>query len=720
MVKVVEPEPVAEVEPQAVAQPKPAPLRRRSPKQTEEAEQGAAEEEEAAAAGEELPQIDVGAPQIEASVARPSPATDPATLRKKKSTTTWLVAGGISAGALLVLLAVIVLVNALGRQSETAQPAADNGYLVLDWPVAERADSRVYIDGVAKPVRSSGRLRYELKPGEYDVVIKRKDFEQVEFSAVSIRAGEAYRVKPEWERMFAAMVETGDFPKPGEGTFPKPQPEPTFDDWLQDFEAAKTKAAKENKDILIAFDGSDWCPPSMRLAEEVFFQPEFRRQVDTGYVLVLVDFPKKPQAKARVKDPERNKALAEHFGVRAYPRIVLTDAQGRPFGFQGYVPGGVEEFVRALADWQTVRAQRDEVLLEVETLEDENKLKKIKRAVALLEYYRLLPYYEPTLNEWLQAAEKLDPANAKGDLEAVFGAVWLARLFIAEKKDENKRVAEIVQQLDEWKKKHKFRDRDRAAGLHAHAARALVMAEQGSAASKYIENGLAYKPTDPDVRRQLEWCARATKGIAAGTGFVIAADGYVLTNHHVIAAPGKTFVQLTPDEKVRVPAKVIAKDEEGDMALLKVEVPKEIDLKPISISTAEVRRGARVGAFGYPGGGAVGSGLKLTGGFVSSLPGQTPDGMLLLDCRVNPGNSGGPLCDSHGNVVGMVTAKSLSTFDTESYGMALPAANLKKFLAKHLPKDCPLPAAATSTKRLEWDEIDRMVGGSVLMIVKRL
>jgi len=178
-------------------------------------------------------------------------------------------------------------------------------------------------------------------------------------------------------------------------------------------------------------------------------------------------------------------------------------------------------------------------------------------------------------------------------------------------------------------------------------------------------------------------------------------------------------VQLTPDEKVRVPAKVVAKDEDGDMALLKVEVPEQIELKPISISAAGVQRGARVGAFGYPGGGAVGSGLKLTVGIVSSLPDQT-DGMLLLDCRVNPGNSGGPLCDSHGSVIGMVTAKSLSTFDTDSYGMALPAANLKKFLTKHLPKDCPMPEAATSTKRLEWDEIDRMVGASVLMIVKRL
>ena len=122
-----------------------------------------------------------------------------------------------------------------------------------------------------------------------------------------------------------------------------------------------------------------------------------------------------------------------------------------------------------------------------------------------------------------------------------------------------------------------------------------------------------------------------------------------------------------------------------------------------------------MGAFGYPGGGAVGSGLKLTEGIISSPPDQTPDGMLLLDCRVNPGNSGGPLCDRYGNVVGVVTAKSLSGFGIDSYGMALPAGAVRDFLEKHLPGH---EDQAPGTEELAWDEIDRLIAPSVVLVLE--
>jgi S1-C subfamily serine protease len=329
-------------------------------------------------------------------------------------------------------------------------------------------------------------------------------------------------------------------------------------------------------------------------------------------------------------------------------------------------------------------------------------------------------HYEATLGGWLEAARKLDPGNRGGDLEAVFAAVWTARLAAAARSDDSDRVAEVVKQLDGWKQKQKFQDADRAATLHLYAARALVLAERSSAASQYIEDGLAYKPPNRMIREQLQRGAQAIEGVGAGTGFVVGADGYILTNHHVIEGPGKTLVQLTADAKVRVPARVITMDVDGDMALLKVDIPEGIELKPLPISTARVRRGAAVGAFGYPGGGAVGTGLKITTGVVSSLPADTPEGMVLLDCTVNPGNSGGPLCDSYGNVIGMVTAKSLSSYDTESYGMALPADKLKKFLTLHLPKASQPPPAKTLDERLPWDEINDRVEKSVLMIVRRM
>jgi serine protease Do len=91
--------------------------------------------------------------------------------------------------------------------------------------------------------------------------------------------------------------------------------------------------------------------------------------------------------------------------------------------------------------------------------------------------------------------------------------------------------------------------------------------------------------------------------------------------------------------------------------------------------------------------------------------------MYLLDCKVNPGNSGGPLCDKRGQVVGLVSAKSFSGAGVESYGMAVPSGVVHEFLTANLPDYTPTRAAAASLG--EWDEVDRMVSPSVVMILKR-
>jgi S1-C subfamily serine protease len=129
---------------------------------------------------------------------------------------------------------------------------------------------------------------------------------------------------------------------------------------------------------------------------------------------------------------------------------------------------------------------------------------------------------------------------------------------------------------------------------------------------------------------------------------------------------------------------------------------------------AAVGRGQRVAAFGYPGGEAVGVGLKLTTGVISGVPERGTGQMLLLDVKVNPGNSGGPLCDPAGNVVGVVTAKSVGGFGVDSYGMAVPARDVEEFLKKHVKG---YRSGAVHDRALPWNEVDRLVSPSVVMIL---
>src|SRR5262249_2233394 len=143
-----------------------------------------------------------------------------------------------------------------------------------------------------------------------------------------------------------------------------------------------------------------------------------------------------------------------------------------------------------------------------------------------------------------------------------------------------------------------------------------------------------------------------------GTGFVVAPDGYILTNYHVIAGPGRIGVRI-PHVQQPVLARLVAQDPYRDLALIKIDVPAGVDLRPLPLAGSRpINRGEKVAAFGYPLGDVMGSGLKLTSGVVSALPEPGNENLLLLDIKVNPGNSGGPLCDASGNVVGMIAAKS--------------------------------------------------------------
>lgn len=131
------------------------------------------------------------------------------------------------------------------------------------------------------------------------------------------------------------------------------------DGWTQDFEAAKTQAAQEGKDLLIDFTGSDWCGWCIKLDKEVFQKDAFKSKIHDDYVLVMLDF---PRDKSLVTDEVRaqNEELQKRFGVQGFPSIFLTDAQGRPYAQTGYQPDGPENYLAHLAELQANKATRDE------------------------------------------------------------------------------------------------------------------------------------------------------------------------------------------------------------------------------------------------------------------------------------------------------------------------------------------------------------------------
>ena len=166
------------------------------------------------------------------------------------------------------------------------------------------------------------------------------------------------------------------------------------------------------------------------------------------------------------------------------------------------------------------------------------------------------------------------------------------------------------------------------------------------------------------------------RNISRGTGFVISDDGYILTNYHVLS--GSTDITVTTQDGKEYPATYLGGDSTRDVAVVKVE---NAGLKAMPIgSSSQLKAGQQVIAIGNPAGAGENLVGTVTVGYVSAVNRElmfngTRQKFIQTDAAINPGNSGGPLVDINGNVVGMITLKSLvstSTVDAEGIGFAIP------------------------------------------------
>jgi putative serine protease PepD len=179
--------------------------------------------------------------------------------------------------------------------------------------------------------------------------------------------------------------------------------------------------------------------------------------------------------------------------------------------------------------------------------------------------------------------------------------------------------------------------------------------------------------------------AQTSQGTATGSGFVVTADGKIITNEHVVDGAQSVTVKLGVNGKAQT-AQVLAADASKDLALLKIN---QSNLKPLSFAdSSKVEVGDAVFAIGNP----YGLDHTLTSGIVSALDRDidAPDGtpikdVIQTDAALNPGNSGGALIDGSGQVVG-VNSQIASASSSESeagnvgIGFAIPSNTVKAFV----------------------------------------
>lgn len=116
--------------------------------------------------------------------------------------------------------------------------------------------------------------------------------------------------------------------------------------WTTDADAAKAKAKKTGKRVLMLFTGSDWCPWCKLLDREILTSEAFLDYADKNLVLLLLDF---PQAKAQDdKVKAQNDQLAKDYGVKGFPTVVVLRADGTKAGETGYNKAGPAAFIGEL------------------------------------------------------------------------------------------------------------------------------------------------------------------------------------------------------------------------------------------------------------------------------------------------------------------------------------------------------------------------------------
>ena len=119
--------------------------------------------------------------------------------------------------------------------------------------------------------------------------------------------------------------------------------------WQTDFSTAKEIAAKQNRPIILVFQGSDWCAPCIKLNREIWISETFKKYASQHYVMLQADFPRKKINMLSESQTAKNAELAERYNRSGFfPFVVVLDSKGNVLGKAGYKKTTPENYIKEL------------------------------------------------------------------------------------------------------------------------------------------------------------------------------------------------------------------------------------------------------------------------------------------------------------------------------------------------------------------------------------
>ena len=204
---------------------------------------------------------------------------------------------------------------------------------------------------------------------------------------------------------------------------------------------------------------------------------------------------------------------------------------------------------------------------------------------------------------------------------------------------------------------------------------------------------------------------------SSGSGFILSSNGIIVTNYHVVEDANGIDVLINQKGEVKTyKAEVLISDKTNDISLLKIKDNSFIKFAalPYAVNTRILDVGTKVFALGYPMSNILGEEIKLTDGLISSKTGYQGDIVTYqISAPIQPGNSGGPLFDQNGNIVGITNA---GVPDAQNVGYAIKTSYLRN-LVDVAPETITLPTQNSISGLSFTEKIKKLTPYVVLIIV---